>query len=1029
MSSKVDASGSSSMGDVHMMFHMGSGAGSWGQRKEKLGERSSARLRLSGLGAEVSEEQVKDFFSRFYSTVDGVQLERSGGQSRGHGFVSFRFGGERDKAVIELQGRELQGYPLSLSKAAAAAPRPSANAAAASPARGPPLTDEQIFSLLLRRETARAHRDFKAADGLRDALRHNGVLVDETERTWRTDDGRGGLLPPRQAAPASGAWLGGGGGSVGVSNFGVSNFGVSKFDEARTLCAPLGDESYGTQTLARILSPFRVESVTSTRDGYAACLFPDAQSATAALGVGHYTPTGNRIGLVAARNLRLSREAAAQASAASAYGGQGAHTVFGGYWTPMEGGWVAEWSSQHGCFYYTHPSRGLTQWEPPGGGAMGGAAAVGGGGLVDYSDDEEEEKEEGNGDATNIALSSNNQTPSGAEVVVGATLSGLPTAAGVATGTVPSFAPAPAGVAASTTGTSPSCFLSASAAGHPDPEFFYGDMTGSVQGPFPLSVMRMWVVQGALPAGTPACAVGGEQFTPLSDMPEFQVAFQRLAGQVGQVGGSRVEEVEEVTPAGGIAEFHTAFQRSAGEARGSSVEKVAPVSGMPNTALQRLFGGAGQANVGAGAAGAELEERLGALVAATAGAGNGRQVHGLAAVVTNAEEEKAGKGSKAGKGKVAEAGAAAQATAGAGAVQRRVAEAGAEEEKATAQPKAAAAPAKTAQPKAAEEKAAAQAARATAAEATNETTQAKDVTQAQAAEATAEAETKAAGVVQATAEAKETEHQAMSTAEEKETGDELKSAAGSASTPRSKPTAKAAVAFELPVEAPEAAKLSKRGRDAAATAANPTIEAPPAASLAPVEAPAATKPAKRGRAAAAPTAVAAPQEAATEAATGAAKGGRATAGAAPAKRGGAAAAPTAVADLAEAATEAVSAPAKRGRDAAATAAAAKPQEVATEAATEAAVDTAGGAEEATKPANRGRGGKKGAEEVAAAPATAPAAAALAQANGGAAGQAEAVSESSLKTLKVAELRARCDSLGLDATGVKAVLIKRILQAL
>ena len=115
--------------------------------------------------------------------------------------------------------------------------------------------------MLLRRETAKATRDFRGADALRDSLKRSGVLIDEGSRTWRADDGRSGMLPPRQAAPATG--------------HGRGQHGVAKFDEARTLCAPLGEGSYGTNTLSRIFAPFNVESVTSTRDGYAALLLPE----------------------------------------------------------------------------------------------------------------------------------------------------------------------------------------------------------------------------------------------------------------------------------------------------------------------------------------------------------------------------------------------------------------------------------------------------------------------------------------------------------------------------------------------------------------------------------------------------------------------------------------------------------------------------------------------------------------------------------------------------------------------------------
>ena len=86
------------------------GDSSWGQKAAKAGERSTGRLRFSGIGPQVTEQQVRDFFGRFYSTVTEVTIFRSGSRSTGSGLVVFRFAGERDKAVAELQGRELLGY-------------------------------------------------------------------------------------------------------------------------------------------------------------------------------------------------------------------------------------------------------------------------------------------------------------------------------------------------------------------------------------------------------------------------------------------------------------------------------------------------------------------------------------------------------------------------------------------------------------------------------------------------------------------------------------------------------------------------------------------------------------------------------------------------------------------------------------------------------------------------------------------------------------------------------------------------------
>ena len=115
MGSSIDASGSN-MGAVHAWFRPA--ADGAGQKKERAGEKQQARLRVSGLVASVSAAQVEEFFSRFYSTVDSVQLERG----RGSAVVQFRFGGERDKALVELQSRELHGCTITLSKARSSPP-------------------------------------------------------------------------------------------------------------------------------------------------------------------------------------------------------------------------------------------------------------------------------------------------------------------------------------------------------------------------------------------------------------------------------------------------------------------------------------------------------------------------------------------------------------------------------------------------------------------------------------------------------------------------------------------------------------------------------------------------------------------------------------------------------------------------------------------------------------------------------------------------------------------------------------------
>jgi|TARA_B100000524_G_scaffold348441_2_gene253013 hypothetical protein len=184
MSSKVDASGSSSMGDVFQMFSAGDAR--WGKRFENKADKTTGKLRIGGLPHSISPEMVREFFGRFYSTVTDVRRMGSSVE------VVFRFAGERDKALSELQGRELRGHRLSLSKMSDAAHEAPAVSYTARH-----LTDEHIFDFLIRREDARAKRDFRAADALTAELRACGVLVDMRERTWRCVDGRTGQLPPQ----------------------------------------------------------------------------------------------------------------------------------------------------------------------------------------------------------------------------------------------------------------------------------------------------------------------------------------------------------------------------------------------------------------------------------------------------------------------------------------------------------------------------------------------------------------------------------------------------------------------------------------------------------------------------------------------------------------------------------------------------------------------------------------------------------------------------------------------------------------
>ena len=67
-------------------------------------------------------------------------------------------------------------------------------AAAKPAARGGMATDEQVRSLVARREQARFARDFESADRLREQLARMNVTLDDQNKVWRAADGRSGPI-------------------------------------------------------------------------------------------------------------------------------------------------------------------------------------------------------------------------------------------------------------------------------------------------------------------------------------------------------------------------------------------------------------------------------------------------------------------------------------------------------------------------------------------------------------------------------------------------------------------------------------------------------------------------------------------------------------------------------------------------------------------------------------------------------------------------------------------------------------------
>ncbi len=62
----------------------------------------------------VSEEKLKDFFLKFYSSVIGskIIIDPINKSSKGYGFVKFTDRNEAQKALVEMNGQYLNGRPI-----------------------------------------------------------------------------------------------------------------------------------------------------------------------------------------------------------------------------------------------------------------------------------------------------------------------------------------------------------------------------------------------------------------------------------------------------------------------------------------------------------------------------------------------------------------------------------------------------------------------------------------------------------------------------------------------------------------------------------------------------------------------------------------------------------------------------------------------------------------------------------------------------------------------------------------------------
>jgi len=83
---------------------------------------------VGNLSYGATESALRSIFEG-YGTVDRVSLvtDRDTGQARGFGFVEMSNNTEADRAIAELNGRELDGRALNVNEARPKGERPSGN--------------------------------------------------------------------------------------------------------------------------------------------------------------------------------------------------------------------------------------------------------------------------------------------------------------------------------------------------------------------------------------------------------------------------------------------------------------------------------------------------------------------------------------------------------------------------------------------------------------------------------------------------------------------------------------------------------------------------------------------------------------------------------------------------------------------------------------------------------------------------------------------------------------------------------------
>jgi len=78
----------------------------------------SKKLFVGGLAWATSDDGLRTAFEQFGDVTDAkVITDRETGRSRGFGFVTFAEGGDADRAIQEMDGKELDGRSVNVNEA------------------------------------------------------------------------------------------------------------------------------------------------------------------------------------------------------------------------------------------------------------------------------------------------------------------------------------------------------------------------------------------------------------------------------------------------------------------------------------------------------------------------------------------------------------------------------------------------------------------------------------------------------------------------------------------------------------------------------------------------------------------------------------------------------------------------------------------------------------------------------------------------------------------------------------------------